>query len=329
MDGAAVPAAVVGAGNMGRHHARNYYELPSAKLQAIVDADAERGSRLADLYHARAYLTVDELLEHEPDVEAVSVATPTSNHLETASALLEAGKHVLVEKPIAPTLEQADQLIALAEKRSLVLAVGHVERFNPAVRELKRRIVDGAVGDVLSLSARRVGVLPPQINDANVIVDLAVHDIDVFRYLLGAGPPDELHVNAGRAIAEDRFDFADIFLRLGGVACFLQVNWITPVKIRTLSVTGTKAYAEVEYVTRRLDVYSALAIHEVETFADLEQYSEQPPERVELAHLEPLAVELTEFLRVVRGESGEIVSGAEARASMEIVLELVRLAEAA
>jgi UDP-N-acetylglucosamine 3-dehydrogenase len=329
MDDAPVSAAVVGAGNMGRHHARNYHELPSADLQAIVEADGERGRRLAELYGARAYRTVEELLEHEPDVEALSVATPTSNHLETASALLVAGKHVLVEKPIAPTLEEADQLIALAEQRSLVLAVGHVERFNPAVRELKNRIDEGAIGDVLSLNARRVGVMPPQIKDANVIVDLAVHDVDVFRYLLGAGYPEELYVNAGRAIAEYQFDFADVFLRLGGVACFLQVNWITPVKIRTLSVTGTKAYAEVEYVTRRLDIYSALAIHEVETFADLEEYSEQPPERIELAHLEPLAVELTEFLRAVRGEPGEIVSGEEARASMEVVIELVRLAEEA
>jgi hypothetical protein len=107
------------------------------------------------------------------------------------------------------------------------------------------------------------------------------------------------------------------------------VNWITPVKIRTLSVTGTRAYAEIEYVRRTLDVYSALPIHDVVTFADLEQYSEQPPERIELPHLEPLAVELTEFLRAVRGEPGEIVNGQEARASMQVILELAELAEAA
>jgi UDP-N-acetylglucosamine 3-dehydrogenase len=328
MHGAAVPAAVVGAGNMGRHHARNYHELGSTELVAVVDEDAERAGRLASLYGSRAYTSVTQLLEAVPRVTAVSVATPTSNHLETAAELLRADKHVLVEKPIAPTLEEADELIALAEERSLVLAVGHVERFNPAVRELKRRIEDGAVGDILSLSARRVGVMPPQIKDANVLVDLAVHDVDVFRYLLGATQPQELSVNAGRAIADDRFDFADVFLRFDGVACFLQVNWITPVKIRELSVTGTKAYAEVEYVTRRLDLYSALAIHEVETFADLEEYSEQPPERVELAHVEPLAIELAEFARAVSGDGGEIVSGAEARASMEVVLNLCRLAEA-
>lgn len=327
MDGAAVPAAVVGAGNMGRHHARNYHDLDSSELRAVVDSDAERARQVAELYGARTYLTVAELLEREPDVEVVSIATPTTNHFETASALLRAGKHVLVEKPIAPTLDEADELIELATARSLVLAVGHVERFNPAVRELKGRINAGTVGDILSLNARRVGVMPPQIKDANVILDLAVHDLDIFRYLLDAGRPQELAVNAGRAIANDRFDFADVFLRFDGVACFLQVNWITPVKIRSLSVTGTKAYAEVEYVTRRLDVYSALAIHDVETFADLERYSEQPPERIELPHLEPLAVELTEFLRAVRGEPGEIVSGAEARASMEIALELCDLAE--
>lgn len=327
MDGAAVPAAVVGAGNMGRHHARNYHDLASSELRAIVDADVEHARRLGEHYGVPGYATVAELLEREPDVEAVSVATPTTNHFETASALLHAGKHVLVEKPITPTLNEADELIALARERSLVLAVGHVERFNPAVRELKNRIDGGAVGSILSLNARRVGVMPPQIKDANVIVDLAVHDVDIFRYLLDAARPAELHVSAGRAIAEDRFDFADVFLRFDGVACFLQVNWITPVKIRSLSVTGTKAYAEVEYVTRRLDVYSALPIHEVETFADLERYSEQPPERIELPHLEPLAVELTEFLRAVRGEPGEIVSGAEAKASMEIALELSDLAE--
>ena len=327
MPSATLPVAVVGAGNMGRHHVRNYHELGDVDLRGVVDADPERARQVAERYGTRAFSSVEELLSAEPDVVAASVATPTTDHLATTSALLEAGKHVLVEKPLAPTLDEVDRLIELAAERGLVLAVGHVERFNPAVRELKRRIGDGSIGEVLSMVARRVGVIPPQIVDANVLIDLAIHDVDVFRYLLGAGRPDTAPGNAGRAIAEDRFDFADVYLRFGDVTCFLQVNWITPVKIRSLSVTGTHAYAEVEYVTRTLDVYSALAIREVETFADVERYSEQPPERVQLTPLEPLAVELTEFVRAVRGEAADVVDGSEARASLEVVLELVSLAE--
>src|SRR3712207_2304540 len=126
MVGATVPVAVVGAGNMGRHHARNYHELSGAELRAVVDADGERAQRVAAAFGATSFTSVQELLHDGPPVEAVSVATPTSLHLETASELVEAGKHVLVEKPIAPTLPEADELIELARDRDVVLAVGHV-----------------------------------------------------------------------------------------------------------------------------------------------------------------------------------------------------------
>jgi UDP-N-acetylglucosamine 3-dehydrogenase len=212
-----VPVAVVGVGNMGRHHARNYHELAEADLRAVVDADVERAREAAQRFGAAVFPSVAALLEGAPEVEAVSVAVPTSAHCEVAGALLDAGKHVLVEKPIAPTIEEADELIHAAQSRSLVLAVGHVERFNPAVRELRRLIDDGRVGSIVSLVARRVGVTPPQVKDANVIVDLAVHDIDIFGYLLEGAQPTDLYCNAGRAIAADRFDFADVFLRYGTV----------------------------------------------------------------------------------------------------------------
>ncbi len=221
-----IPVAVVGAGNMGRHHVRNYAELPGAELVAVVDPDPARARELAAEHGAVAYETVAELLERSPEVAAVTVATPTITHRQIAGELLDAGKHVLVEKPIASTVEAAEELCARAAERGVVLAVGHVERFNPAVQELKRRLDAGMLGAPLSLVARRVGNMPPQIKDADVIVDLAVHDIDIFRYLLGADRPDEIFASAGRAIVTDRFDFADIILRFGEVTCFLQVNWL-------------------------------------------------------------------------------------------------------
>lgn len=313
---------------MGRHHVRNYAQLEGSELCAVVDADLERASRLAETFGARAYNTVEELLEREPELEAASVAVPTSLHHEIAESLLWAGKHLLVEKPLAASAEEAASLARLAAERSLVLAVGHVERFNPAVRELKRRVSEGEMGSLLSLVARRVGVMPPQIKDANVIVDLAIHDIDIFRYLLDADLPQEVYCNAGKAIAADRFDFADIFLRFDSVACFVQVNWVTPVKIRALSVTGTKGYAELEYVTQRLVYYPAHpAQQEIGTFADLEAISEMPPERVPIEAAEPLACELVEFLKAVRDEPAEIVTAKEGMRSMEVAALAVELAE--
>ncbi len=318
----AVPVAVVGAGNMGRHHVRNYGALPGADLRAVVDGNGKRAEGLAASHGTAAFGSVDELLSRAPDVVAVSVATPTSTHVEVSAALLAAGKHVLVEKPIAPTAAEGELLTRLARERSLVLAVGHVERFNPAVRELKRRIEGGAMGELLSLVARRVGVMPPQVADADVIVDLAVHDIDIFRYLLAADRPQEVYANAGKAIAEDRFDFADIFLRFDGVACFLQVNWITPVKIRSLAVTGTAGYAEVEYVTQRLEYFPGRPLATVDSFAELEAYSGREPERPQLDRREPLAAELEEFLKAVRGEEAEIVGGEDATRSIEIAAQV-------
>ena len=312
---------------MGRHHVRNYEQLDRAALLAVVDDNHSLAERMASGLGARAYRDVDELLRSEPDLEAVSVAVPTKMHGAVAGTLLKAGKHVLVEKPIAATAREADELIGLADQAGVVLAVGHVERFNPAVRELKRQMEAGRMGEVLSMISRRVGVMPPQIADADVIVDLAVHDIDIFRYLLGADQPDELYCNAGKAIVTDRFDFADIFLRFGSVACFLQVNWVTPVKIRSLAVTGKEGYAEIEYVTQRLAYYKARPVREALSFADVERYSEEAgPEATELEHREPLEVELDEFLKAVRGESAEIVSGPEARSSIQIAIEAAEAA---
>jgi UDP-N-acetylglucosamine 3-dehydrogenase len=323
-----VPVAVVGVGNMGRHHARNYAGLSrDADLRAVVDTDAARAREIATRYAATAFTSVKAMLDAAPEVAAVSVAVPTSGHFDAARTLLEAGKHVIVEKPIAPTIEETDRLIALARKRSLVLAVGHVERFNPAVRELRRLIDEGHIGTMLSLVARRVGVMPPQVKDANVIVDLAVHDIDIFGYLLDGAEPSGLYCNAGRALAADRFDFADIFLRYGAVACFLQVNWLTPVKIRSLSVTGTAGYAQLEYVTQRLDFYRGVPPVEPRSFSELEALSEQRPERLEFPHEEPLTRELREFLKAVRGEPAEMVGADEARGTMLVATKLAELAE--
>jgi UDP-N-acetylglucosamine 3-dehydrogenase len=318
MGDGSVSVAVVGGGNMGRHHVRNYASMPEASLCGVVDKDRALADDLAGRHGTIAFESVDALLAREPEVEAVSVVVPTAAHFEVVSTLLEAGKHVLVEKPIAASVAEAEHLTQLARACDRVLAVGHVERFNPAIRELKRRIDAGEMGRILSLVGRRVGIMPPQVRDADVILDLAVHDIDLFRYLLSADQPDEIFANAGRAVVEDRFDFADIFLRFNGAACLLQVNWITPVKIRSLAVTGTDGYADVEYVMQQLTLHRSRPVERVETFAELESYSDTPPAQIFVDRREPLSIELEEFLKAVRGQPADIVSGEEATRSIEI-----------
>ena len=215
------PVAVVGAGNIGRHHARNYFALPDADLRAIVDVDLARARRLASEYGCRGFSTVEEMILQEPQILAASVAVPTDLHYQIARALLLAGKHVLVEKPMTATLAEADGLLDLASRTPTILAVGHVERFNPAVRRLKRHVDEGHLGDVVSLVARRVGVYPPASNTANVLLDLAIHDIDVFRFLLNADRPTRMSCNAGRPLGSDHHDFADVLLQLAAFrACF-------------------------------------------------------------------------------------------------------------
>jgi UDP-N-acetylglucosamine 3-dehydrogenase len=165
--------------------------------------------------------------------------------------------------------------------------------------------------------------MPPRVHDANVILDLAIHDVDVFRFLLDADEPDDVYCNAGKALNGDLYDFADVFLRFGRVGCLLQVNWLTPVKIRSLAVTGTHGYAELEYVRQELDLFPAQSVRETESFAQVAGYSDVRPERVDVEMAEPLRLELEGFVEAARGGRGEIVSGEEAAASLAVVEAIV------
>ena len=207
-----VNVAVIGLGNMGRHHVRNYSELPDANLIAEVML-IERANQFAETFNCKAYTNLEGLIENET-IDAINITAPTSTHYKIARYALEKGVHVLIEKPICDNVADAEELIALAEQKGLILMVGHIERFNPAVQKVKEMIESDQLGKVTSLISRRVGAFPPQIHDANVVIDLAVHDIDIFNYLLNAAP-DEVTGNAGRALINGREDYAELFLTYG------------------------------------------------------------------------------------------------------------------
>lgn len=300
--------AVIGVGVMGVHHARVYSALDNVELCAVADADAERARAAAARFGVRAYGDYRAMLAQE-QLDAVTVAVPTREHFGVTRSAIEQGVNVLVEKPLASTVREAEQIVAAADAAGVTLAVGHIERFNPAVQELRRRVAAGALGEISSVVAKRVGVMPPRVQDADVVIDLAVHDIDVLNYFFGE-LPRVLGATGGHALLARRYDHAEIFLRYGQVGCFVQVNWITPLKIRTLSVTGDAGHAELDYVTQELEIYESAVAREYNDFGDfVVRFGKARRTRVPVAVREPLQLELENFMAAVRGERSHIVTG--------------------
>lgn len=301
---------VIGVGNMGLNHARVYSELDNVQLCAVADFDAPRATQTANRFHATPYADYRALLAQEK-LDAITIAVPTRAHLAVALEAIEAGVHILVEKPLAAEVAGAEQIVAAARAANVTLAVGHIERFNPAVRELKRLIDAGALGNISTVIARRVGIMPPQVKDANVVMDLAVHDLDILNYLFGE-MPTQVSAAAGNALLEKRFDHAEIFLQYKKAGCFVQVNWITPLKIRTLSVTGDAGHAELNYVTQKLELFESTYAREYDSFGDfVVRFGEARKSVVPIQVYEPLRAELQNFLDAIRSRSEPAVTGAD------------------
>ncbi|MCX6814199.1 MAG: Gfo/Idh/MocA family oxidoreductase [Candidatus Aenigmarchaeota archaeon] len=316
-----IKVGVIGVGNMGKHHARVYSKLKGCRLVGVCDIDEGQGKKIAEQYGCAYYKNYKEMLKQ--DIDAISIAVPTVFHREVALACINAGKHILVEKPIADTIESAREIINAAKKMRVKVAVGHVERFNPGVQRLKSMMKKGELGTITTILARRVGVFPPQIKDANVIIDLAVHDIDILNYLLGK-TPTRIHAEAGKALINRREDYADILLKYDGINAFIQVNWITPIKIRSLAITGTKGYAELNYVTQEFMLYKSKYERNFETFEDVIKFAEPEIVKVRLRKSEPLKEELKNFISCIKLNKKPLVSGEDGLKALELAMEIVK-----
>ncbi len=255
--------AVIGTGFWGKSQARVFHELPNANLVAVCDVNRQAAETVAEKFNAESYTDVDRLLSRR-DVEAVTVCTPTITHRDVASKAIEAGKHVLVEKPMTNTVKEAKELIGLAEKHGVKLLPGHIERFNPGVSRLKSQIEQGRVGKVILLLARRVTRWPERIGDVGVIRDTAIHDIDVMRYILN----DEVEAVYARAgsLKHKLEDYAEIMLHFRkGETGFIDANWLTPRKIRTLIVTGSEATITLDYLTQEMSIEDSQRVEKPST----------------------------------------------------------------
>jgi UDP-N-acetylglucosamine 3-dehydrogenase len=310
--------ALVGAGQMGAHHARVVAESDTTDLVAIVDPH-EGAASVAALRHTRLLGSLDDLLRDRPPELAI-VAIPTAAHAETVARLLEAGVHVLVEKPISATIESAESLIALAAARERVLAVGHVERFNPAVRALRDKLRREELGRVFQVHARRLSPFPARVGDTGVAFDLATHDLDLMCEL--AGTPVRLSAESDRKAHRSHEDLLAAILRFdSGVIGLLEVNWLTPTKVRQLTVTGERGTFVVDYLNQHLTLYENA--HESESWSALDIFdgvTEGNVVRFAIPRVEPLRAQLDAVVAAVRGEDVEYVDGAAGLRALRLAL---------
>jgi predicted dehydrogenase len=320
-------AAVVGVGMMGRNHVRVYSEMPNVELAAIVDENPALAGPLSDIYRIPLYKDYRKMVEEiKPD--AVSVAVPTEFHYEVVKGLLEMGCNVLVEKPIAATLEQAWELLNLADRHNRILTVGHIERFNPAIIELKHRLDGGELGRVFQVHARRVGPFPTRIQDVGVIKDLAIHDIDIMHYLTGS------YVNRVYAEAKSTLHqrCEDMFVGtlhfMDNTIGLLEINWLTPTKIRELYVTGDRGMYRVNYITQDLCFFENAEFDNSEwsPLSLMRGVSEGAIIQYAIKKKEPLRSELDTFIGHLQGKANRLVSGVDAIAALKVAMALVESA---
>ena len=331
-NGSSLRAGVVGLGMMGRNHLRVWEgAVDGVELVAVADSDPAALARATVGRHVRGYEDAERMFAEEA-LDLVSIVAPTRLHLPLALAALRAGANVLVEKPIAATREEAVEMIEAAESAGRMLTVGHIERFNPAVRELRRRLAADELGRIFQISATRLGPFPARIRDVGVVVDLAPHDIDVMRYLVGS-EPIRLYGETARRIHTEHEDlFTGVMKFANGVIGVLDINWLTPTKRRTLTVTGERGMYVVDYIAQDLVFYANPDAAETwinpgaEGGAAVASVSEGEMTKRVIQRREPLAVELEEFARAVRDGGPPPVHPRDAMVALLLARKMVESA---
>ncbi len=291
----------IGTGGWGKNHTRILSQL--GVLSAVCDADSQRSKEYGEKYSVNHYESLDELLSSE-EFDGAFVVTPTSTHTEIATKLLDAKKHVFVEKPMTYKSEDGEKLAKLAEKNKVVLTCGYIERFNPAVDVVKKFVKEKKFGDLVMLEFHRENRMPLHIKDVGIIYDTSVHDIDTANWLFDDMP----HVVFARAgkIKHEHEDFASIMLGYkDDKVAIISSNWITPKKVRKFNAVCTDAIISSDFITQEIIV-------EKNDESEIIQNEKQ----------EPLLLEIQSFLGAIEGKNEQVVKSQEA-------VNVTKIAEAA
>jgi len=305
---------VIGTGGMGKNHVRVCSEIEDVKLVGIVDKNRKVAESIANKFDIEIFSSCKEI---SPEIDAAIIATPTATHYGVAMELLYNGKHVLVEKPICVNIERAQKLVTMAEVNNLVLAVGHIERHNPATKFVKDSITQRKFGDLITLTAKRVSNLPGRIRDVGVLLDLGIHDIDIMRFL--AGEVQSVYAKTGRfSETIDYEDHAIIVLHFENNICgVIEINWLTPMKIRKMFLTCSKVSVEVDYIEQSVTTSSSKfnLIDETNLYDVPIQYNVN---QVMLEKVEPLKNEITDFIESIQKGRKPLASGEDGLIALKI-----------
>lgn len=316
-------AAVIGTGSMGRNHTRVYSEMDDVELVAIADPDAESLSRVAQRHHIRTYRDYRAMLDRE-QLDLISIVVPTEHHYRVTHDVLLAGIPALVEKPIATTIEEGVALATLARERGVLLTVGHIERFNPAIIALKSQLEHGALGKVYQIHVRRIGPFPARVKDVGVVVDLATHDLDIMHYITDSHVT-RLHAEVGQQLCTTHEDLLSAVLRFSNdIIGVLDINWLTPTKLRELSVIGERGMFVANYLTQDLVLYENDAA-QGDDWPQLAMLgvAEGRMIRFKINKKEPLRGELEAFVHAVQTHSPPVVSAEDGLRALAVAQKLV------
>ena len=291
---------VVGTGGWGKNHVRVLSELGA--LAAVCDVDASRTQLYSKKYAINGYSDFEAMTRREK-LDGVTICTPASTHFEIASKALAAGLHTFVEKPMVTTLADAEKLIEMAERSKRILTVGFIERFNPAITQVKRLIEDGTLGGPILLEFHRESRRGENIFDVGVVKDATVHDVDTARWLFNEDPKT-VFARVGNITGRQE-DFAAVMLGFGDQrTAFLTTNWVTPNRVRTLTVVFARGVVTVDFVTQEMKVH------------------EESGTRIPKANYqEPLMLELKEYVAAIEEKRNSLVTGKDG-------LSATRIAEA-
>lgn len=302
---------VVGVGVMGQHHARVYNEIPGCELVGVHDINGERGRAVADKFGVAAFTELDTLLS---EVDAVTVAVPTPDHHEVGLRCLRAGCDALIEKPLAPSLEQADDLITAACEGQRILLVGHVERYNPAVVVMTERVDRPGFIEV-----DRLGALAPRSLETDVVLDLMIHDIDILHALVDG---EVVEVRAvGVPILTEAIDFANARLEFSsGCVANLTASRVSVNRVRKVRVFQAEAYLSVDYSAQTVEHYRLVRSDGKPSCIETD--------KVDASGEEPLLRQLRDFVECCETRHEPLSNGASARRALQTALEILAAIEA-
>jgi predicted dehydrogenase len=304
---------VIGVGHLGEYHIQKYQSIPNVELIGIVDTDPERTAEIERRYNVKAYKTHSDILKY---VNAVSLAVPTEVHFQVAKDILSSGVHVLIEKPITYRLEDADTLVNMAHKMNVVLQVGLVERFNPAVVKM-RSFLNGPI----FLESHRMNEFTTRALDVDVVLDLMIHDLDIF---LDIVPSNVKEVHAiGMSVITDKTDIANARLIFeNGTVANLTASRVSNKTLRKIRVFQLDAYLSVNCVKRELSVIELNGKPQ-----DLNDHPDFISNKMSFSDKDPLADEISSFVNSVKNGSEPIVSGQDGRRALEIALCIIEQIE--